>query len=298
MRTPAQIAIPSSSAEVTAEIKRLLRAAEVLGKIPTPKDQILACAKLVETGDLDLREYDATFSERASGFFHKAWGKVLGFLDRRTQEIYVDPLLSDSRKIFVRYHEVVHRVLPWQNATYAEDDDATLSSNCSVLFESEANFGAADILFQCERFESEASDYELSIPSALYLSEKYAASYHASLRRFVERNHRPCLLLVLKPTSREHADGGTSFYICYPVPSPTFALNFGDPFTSPFINPEHTLGKILNDGRSGEIRLADLKGFQITCGVECFTNQYHTFLLISPKLQPAARRRVVLREMR
>jgi len=296
MRTPPQIAIPASSAEITDEIKRLLRAADVLGTIPTPKDRVLNCAKLVETGELDLREYDGSLREKASGFFHKVLGKVLGFLDRRTHEIYVDPMLSESRRIFVTYHEVVHRLLPWQNAIYAEDDHATLSSSCSAVFESEANFGAADILFQCERFEFEARDYELSIPSALYLSEKYAASYHASLRRFVERNHRPCLLLVLKPTRRQHSDGATSFCVSYSVPSPAFTLTFGDPFRLQFINPSDELGKILNHGNRGEITLVNFKGFQITCQVESFTNKYHIFLLISPKVQPAARRRIVLRE--
>ncbi len=138
-------------------------------------------------------------------------------------------------------------------------------------------------MFQCDRFETEARDYELSVPSALYLSEKYDASCHSSLRRFVERNHRPCLLLVLKATSRTNTDGGTSFFISHSIPSVPFSLQFGDPFNHPFINPDHELGRILNSGTQGEISLSDLKGFCRPCVVEPFSNQYTLFAMIHPK---------------
>jgi len=80
------------------------------------------------------------------------------------------PELHNFRKTFVTYHEVVHRIIPWQHIQYTQDDDMTLNLSCDTLFESGANYGAADILFQCDRFEAEARDYELSVPSALYLS--------------------------------------------------------------------------------------------------------------------------------
>jgi Zn-dependent peptidase ImmA (M78 family) len=295
MRTPPQIAVPRSAEAVTAEVQKLLRAADVRGQIPTPKSAILACAQLVETGELDLADYEETFSEKASDFFHKSMKKVLGFLDRRTRRIYIDPQLHDSRKTFVTYHEVVHRIAPWQHITYTEDDDLTLSLECSALFESEANYGAAEILFQCDRFETEARDYAVSIASALHLSQRYDASCHSSLRRFVERSHRPCLLLVLKPTSREHSDGKRSFFVSYPIPSTPFTLQFGEPLNLAFINPDHELGGILNNGSSGEIILPDLKGFSRSCNVECFSNKYHLFVLIHPKDDAPSRRMVLIR---
>jgi hypothetical protein len=295
MRTPPKLAVPPSAEAVTAEVQKLLRAAEVGRQLPTPKAQILACKHLVETGELDLDEYEQSFSERASGFLYKAMKKVLGFLDRRTKRIYVDPQLHDSRKTFVTYHEVIHRIVPWQHVEYTEDDDLTLNLSCDTLFESEANYGAAEILFQCDRFENEARDYGLSVGSALHLSEKYEASCHSSLRRFVERNHRPCLLLVLKPTTRANVDGGTSFFITHSIPSRLFILQFGDPFSGPFINPDHELGKILNNGTQGEIDLSDLKGFCKPCVVECFSNQYSLFVMIHPKDVATSRRTVILR---
>ncbi len=295
MKPPPQLVVPASAMDVTAEVKRLLRAAEVKGRIPTPKLQILACARLVETGELDLAEYEESFSERATLFFHKAMNKVRGFLDRRTEQIYIDQSLSDPRKAFVTYHEVIHRLLPWQHVTYTEDDDLSLSLDCRTIFESEANYGAAEILFQCDRFETEARDHGLSIASALHLSRKYEASFHSSLRRFAERNHRPCLLLVLKATSRENADGGTSYRVSYSIMSIPFVSQFGDPIDILFINPDHELGKILNNGKSGEITLTDLKGFLRICTVECFSNNYHAFVLIYPRDVKPSRRIVLFR---
>lgn len=295
MRTPPKLAVPRSSDAVSAEVRKLLRAAEVGSCLPTPKTQILACARLIETGELDLAEFRESFSDRAKDFFHRAFGKVRGFLDRRSKQIYVDPELHDSRKLFVTYHEVAHRVLPWQHIDLTEEDDQTLSLGCDTLFESEANYGAADILFQCERFENEARDYELSVASALHLGTKYEASCHSSLRRFVERNHRPCALLILKPTSRANDDGKVSFFLHHVIASRPFFLQFGDPFTHQYINPDQDLGKILNNGGSGELALSDLKGSCRRCVVEWFTNNYSHFVMIHPKGIPASRTQVLFR---
>jgi hypothetical protein len=252
---------------------------------------------LVETGNLDLAEYEQSRMERLTECLHRTFDKIRGFLDKRTEEVYVDPQLHQSRKTFVMYHEVTHRILPWQSVQYTEDDELTLSSDCEILFECEANYGAADIMFQCDRFESEARDFELSIPSALHLAEKYDASYHSTLRRFVERNHRPCVLLVMKPTVRANPGGGVSFYVSYSIQSSSFILQFGDPFHASFINPEDELGKILNSGANGEMSLTDQKGFGRPCTVQFFTNQYRRFAMIYPKSLAPARKRAVRRPL-
>jgi Zn-dependent peptidase ImmA (M78 family) len=284
-RPPTQISTPESATEVTNEVKRLLRAAGVKDQLPTPKEAILACARLVERGELDLAEYEATLTEKSLRIFHRAVSKVLGLLDRRSNFIYVDPCIRDSRKLFTTYHEVTHKVLSWQRITVTQDDQQTLSAECENLFEAEANYGAADILFQCERFEDEARDCQLSIESALYLRERYDSSCHAALRRFAERNHRPCLLMVLTETKKEHENGQTSYYVVYSIPSIPFTKEFGEgePLNLKFVNPVHELGQILNNSGHGEIVLSDIKGFSRTCIVQSFNNNFNTFLLVYPK---------------
>jgi len=248
---------------------------------------------LVEIGDLDLAQYEESRAQKLSDFFYRTFRKIRGFLDRRTEEIYIDPQLKPTKKNFVTYHEVTHRILPWQRVQYTEDDELTLSSDCEIRFECEANYGAAELLFQCDRFETEARDFQLSLSSAQYLADNFDASYHASIRRFVERNHRPCALLMLKPTARINPSGETSFCVSHVVLSPTFVLRFGDPFGFTFVNPDDELGKILNSERNSEIALKDCKGFMTDCTVELFNNHYTRFALIFPKDIGNARRRVV-----
>jgi hypothetical protein len=287
---PAQIRTPRSASEITSEVKLLLRAAGVKTSLPTPKSEILACARLVEAGELDLAEFEESFTERARELFHRAFSKVRGFMDRRTHLAYVDPSLPDPKRSFVTYHEVVHKILPWQHISCTEEDDATLSAQCLDLFESEANFGAAEILFQCERFEREAQEYQASIASAVYLADRYGASRHATFRRFVERNRVPCVLLVLTRTARENLGGRLSFYVVYSVSSKPFTNQFGAPLDLTFINPNDEIGEILNDAGQAEIVLSDLNGFARTCNVECFSNSYHEFVLVRPKEFRRARR--------
>jgi hypothetical protein len=289
-RPPVQIATPESAVAVTNEVKRLFRAAGVKNRLPTPKEEILACQRLVETGELDLAEYESTLANRALHFFHKAASKILGLLDRRSDTIYVDPRIHDSRKLFVTYHEVAHSILAWQRIVVTQDDEFTLSRQCEEMFEAEANYGAAEILFQCERFEDEAREYELSLESALYLSNRYEASCHATLRRFVERNHRPYLLLVHTPTCRQHTHGQISYYVVYSITSIPFTNEFGEPLNLKFVNPMHELGEILNNNGHGEITLTDLKGFTRSCIVQTFDNKYKTFALIYPKQAYSSRK--------
>lgn len=293
MRTPPKLAVPDSAVSITAEVQKLLRAAGAAGRIPTPRADILQACQLLEIGELDLNEFEISRRRKLSETFHRALKKVQGFLDRRTQIIYVDPLLHASRQTFTAYHEVLHRILPWQNVQYTEDDELTLSAECRNQFESEANFGAAEILFQCNSFETEARDFELSVSSVLHLADRYEASIHSTLRRFVERNHRPCALLVLKRTTRANPGGGVSFLISHAIPSPSFTLQFGMPFPPAFINPDDELGTIINSDADGEIGLLDFKGFRHPFVVELFTNQYRHFVMIYPQKAERARKKVV-----
>jgi len=291
-QVPVQIATPDSSTNVTEEVRRLLRAAGVKDELPTPKERILACQRLVETGELDLAEYEATLAETARDFFHRAASKIIGIFDRRTQIIYVDPHTHDSRKLFVTYHEVTHSILGWQHIDLTQEDDKTLRPDCEELFEAEANYGAADILFQCERFESEARDYEVSLESTFHLADRYNSSRHAALRRFVERSNRPCALLVLTPTQREYSDGQKSYYVVYCIRSDSFIAEFGDELDLIFINPSHDIGKVLNNGQDGEAVLSDSRGFQRRCAVQVFYNSYKTFAMVYPR-QTSRSRKIV-----
>ncbi len=291
MKLPPQIAVPASGVAITKEVGRLLRAAGVNGVIPTPREAILACAQLVESGELDLDAYRESFRTKTAGFLHKATGRVLGFLDFRTKEIYVDPRIHPNKRNFVTYHEVTHKILDWQRVIYTEDEHFTLIPECRNIFESEANYGAAEILFQCETFQEMARDYNISVASVLHLANCFDASAHATIRRFVERHHQPCAVLVLKPTRLIHDDGVQSYVLCYPIASTSFLTSFGMPFRNRFINPGDKICDILNAGECDSILLGDLNSKSREYVVEPFNSGYSTFAPISPR--PKQHRRIV-----
>jgi len=297
-RIPAEIGVPESRDEIVKEVKRLIRAAGVEGVVPTPRDRILECAKLVQTGDLDLSNYEETLKTKARDFLYQALQKIRGFLDHRSNIVYVDPALYPTKHTFVTYHEVVHKTLSWQRVLYTSDDDFSLSSECRQVFESEANFGAAEILFQGEEFEKRAADYSVSIASALDLANQFEASAHSSIRRFVERNHYPCAVLVLKPTSRIHESGLTSYVICYRIESPSFVLEFGDPFSKRFLNPDMKLCQVVNNATTEEITLTDVRGETKRCTAEVFGNGHHIFLMIAPARSKRSRFTAILNSQR
>lgn len=280
MNLPAQIAVPDSRDAITKRVQQLLRAAGVDGIIPTPREAILESAKLVESGDLDLALYEEPIFEKVKGFFHKAVGKVFGFLDFRRDLVYVDPTLPVTKRNFVTFHEVTHRILPWQEVIYTEDDHTTVTPECKNIFESEANFGAADFLFQAS-FEKEAADYNVSVASVLNLASRYEASIHATMRRFVERHHEACAVLVLKQTRLEYEDGTHSYVVCYPIASSPFLRQFGMPFQSRFLNPGEKICDIVNSGKRTPIPLADMSGKVHEFWLEAFDTGYSIFALFA-----------------
>jgi hypothetical protein len=46
--------------------------------------------------------------------------------------------------------------------------------------EQEANYWSAQLLFQCYRFEKEASEFELSLRTGIRLKQDYGASFHST----------------------------------------------------------------------------------------------------------------------
>jgi hypothetical protein len=107
--------------------------------------------------------------------------------------------MSESRKSFVKLHEVGHDVLYWQHEILCcLDDDQTLDADVHEEFEEEANYFASVTLFQHDRFDSEMGKYELGINASLSTAKHFGASLHATLRRYVERSDKRCALLILE----------------------------------------------------------------------------------------------------
>lgn len=78
--------------------------------------------------------------------------KIRGLADLRDKAIYV-PSDKSPRELFVKSHELGHEVIPWHNIESGVpveiyvDDDASLSHDAERIFDIEANFYAAEVIF-------------------------------------------------------------------------------------------------------------------------------------------------------
>jgi len=181
----------------------ILKSSKSWGVLPTPVDKIVAFSELMIDTRVDVSQIHHGYLSRASDTLRSALSKVRGIFDRNIKTIYLDLGQHESKKTFVKLHEVGHGVLPWQNlASEFIDDDQTLSLDDQEQFEDEANLFASTTLFQLGRFTDEVARLPFGIKSAMVLARKFGGSNHATIRRYVEESTNRCSLLVLKDVSK------------------------------------------------------------------------------------------------
>lgn len=215
-------------AEIRQHVDRALKDSGAAGMFPTPVAKIIAAAKLSvdETISLDPGFFARIY--RAGSKIKCAVSKVLGLLDVAARRIYLDRTAHKSRQAFVALHETGHECLPWQRDTYAflEDCEESLDLDLKEQFEREANVFASEVLFQGDRFRSEANRLPFEIKSPIALAKLFGASLYATLRKFVSTAPQPCALIVYEAPSVLVGHGyGAS--IRRVIPSTSFLKQFG-----------------------------------------------------------------------
>jgi hypothetical protein len=277
---------PDEYAEVSRYARLMLKQAGVGDRLPTPVDDIVACAELVVSQDITLEEEHEGFFTKSLGVLRSALKKAMGLVDLRENVIYLDTSVLPQKRVFVKLHESGHKVLPWQRKTLLYiDDESTLDPDIHLTFEREANRFASDVLFQADRFDRDARDLPIAIKSAMALAKRYGSSVHASLRRYVERNISACSVLVLVKTPVVHAEG-SALPVKSVFQSPMFERRFGKVPWPEHIRVDHPfVSPVMNGCRfkeSGEYILTDLNGDQIDCCFHLFDNSYNAFVFIYP----------------
>lgn len=283
-----------SAGDIEKYARKLLRAADVGDRLLTPQEDVLSCAELVLNGGIDLDDFAESFFGKTTEILRTGLGKLLGFLDFREKIITISPDLSESKKPFVTFHEVSHNMLPWQVATYSyfADCNESLRPDIETKFEKEANYGSAQLLFQCDRFEKEAKDFEMSLRTGIKLKEDYGASFHSTFWNYVATSHTSCTLLILRKCKYAELYNGNMeqpHELLYPVASKKFMEEFGGlslpdkfysdhPFTQP-INPFINGSSILE----GEIALKNINAEKVVVKFETWSNSYNLFVLMWKK---------------
>lgn len=292
--TPDELAIEKHARE-------LLRRAEAKGRFPTPVDDIVEAAGLVQPKQSLLSgsvlEEAPLHLRRA---IRKLSGRVRAVLDRKTHEVHVDPEIHNrGRLAFHKLHEVTHEILPWQKALAYADDDATLSFSVNRLFEWEANLGASDLLFQNESFDDLVRQYETGMAAVLELAEVVGASGHATFRRFVQVHDGAVVGLVmdLSPCSRDPL----AYRRREVLVSKRWGEEFGTGYWPTVLRAEpYAFVKSADEARTttGAVRtgfiLPDLRNEPIHLDAEVYSNQHNLFVLIWKQRRERLRRRRII----
>lgn len=152
-----------SRKEIGQRVDRLLRQAGARFRFPTPIEDIVAAQQLQlsksATSPLAiviLSTAPQALKEKLRGFRFN----LLAMLDRPERFIHVDPNDLEVRRRFSTCHEVGHDLCSWQSELYYLDGPEQLKPQIHDLFEREANYAGAELLFQREVFCQVAGGYQ------------------------------------------------------------------------------------------------------------------------------------------
>lgn len=276
--------------KVRVEAERALREAGALGVFPTPVADIMSVAKVEEVKEDVLNEsFIQKLRAKARGAgqsLKTALSKVLGLFHASEGLVFIDKSLMEVKKTFVRLHESAHGFLPWQRAMYAvvEDCEHSLDPDVAEAFDREANVFASEVLFQLDTFIEEAEAKKFSIYTAVDMSKKYGASVYSSVRQYVSKNNRACVVLVINPATLIEGQGFQAS-LRRVVASESFTQMFGNMNWPDVFTPEDQIGAMVPLGKrraSGKrnLGLTDQNGTLHDCVAEAFTNTYQVFILI------------------
>jgi L-fucose mutarotase/ribose pyranase (RbsD/FucU family) len=190
-----------------------LRAAGVLGVVPTPLDAVADAAGVRAVVPMPELPPAVRRTDR----------RLLGALWFEERALFLDETQSRVRRRFTEAHELAHALCPWHEAVLREDTEDELFRDTRAALELEANAGAGMLIFQRADFAAQAAAGPCSIRTGLALAARYGASRHAALHHYVAMHPAPLALLVAGRFPRR--DGGLPVW--RGVESAAFAARFG-----------------------------------------------------------------------
>jgi len=257
------------------------------GVFPTPVDKVLDYANLKIDSSIDLSIVPSNFFARHSLALKRGLAKIRGVLDRSQKIIYLDLKQPESKKKFVKLHEAGHELCGWQgNMLKFLDDDETLDPDINDQFEAEANYFASAALFQLEIFQDKINQFPLELATCLHLNKLFGASFHATIRRYVEHSKKRCALLVLNKEPKSQSSFSLpNLSIRNYFQSPSFTAEWNtiewDPnfdFDTPFVQDFLSKRKMAKS----ELIIESAHG-SIPCNYHYFDNSYNIFVFMFPK---------------
>jgi len=278
--------------QILGAAQQALKRADAFGVIPTPLDDVGEAIGVAEVIDIaDLPE-DLVVSKPS------ALKKLLGAYLYRAETAFVDFSQPEGRARFIQSHELGHRVVPWHEGAYL-DDERRLFRETEDLLELEANLAGAHLIFQGQPFFERALEFPLSLRTPLLLAQQFKASIHATIRYYVEHHPDPVAGLIAGQYTR--MDGTVPIFLA--LESPSFRERFGPiatrfPDVSLPLNGSKPLGPLLVEARdavdtpSKPVILLDLNRERQRFVAEGFFNQRCYFVMFAPATRLRAGRQI------
>jgi Zn-dependent peptidase ImmA (M78 family) len=281
-----------SSQEINRNIDRLLREANARYRFPTPVEDIVATQKLsiAKFDDSPFAQSILIAAPRAIKESMRAFQfKMLAMLDRTERIVH---LRSDGLEVQNRFstcHEVGHDLCPWHSELYYVDSREQLSPNVRSLFEREANYAAAGLIFQQDVFPKLARSYHPGFDAIIKLAELFGGSIHAAFRLYIESGHQTVAGIVLLRSPSGTDATNYQFHVKSVFASPSFSQEypmFDEPprQLSSQKYPELAIAwdtlRLADHPSTGQIKMTSRDEQNHNLSFELFSNSYNLFLLV------------------
>lgn len=284
--------LPESAPEIFQIAERALIAAGAKGKLPTPLDDLLGAAKIVTEKDTDgvVQRFLKSLNEQRRSFFQSSLQKLRGIADLRERAVYV-PNDKPSRKRFADGHELGHQLLPWHKvidnggSRFYHDTDYTLSPNVRELFDVEANLFSSEVIFQGREFTRRARDYQPSFDAVFLLSDTYAASRQATLRRYVQEQDEVLALVSYLPSKFSlDMKGQATLRAPLLFGSPRFIQKYSDIELPSELGNNHPWAEVRDPEKVGDGEMTiRCGGLSVRFWWQAWWNSYSLFVLLRRK---------------
>jgi IrrE N-terminal-like domain len=274
-----------SARDITDLTNTLLRRADVYGVLPTPIERLYEFSKVecFTFGAEEQRRWER-LREGAQNVVRSMFQKLRGFGDLREKVVFVARDAHLARDRFVKGHELGHQIIPWHHIRPEYmDDNHTLSPETRTLFEREANFFAAEVLFQAELFTRRARDFTPTLDAVFTLAESHQASRQAAVWRFAEVHDYPVAAAMYYPYRSGGGRDLSRWTRWQQISSPSFARRYPEVSMPQVLDAEHPFVQAINCRSIVQGVEIDLPG--VPAGTKCswssWWNQYALLILLS-----------------
>lgn len=213
--------------------------------------------------------------------------KLCAFWVPDASKILIDEDVPVLKHRWIEGHEICHSITPWHKEFLLGDNAQTLDPACHAMLETEANYGAARLLFLQDKFSNDARDLELSFDSIKLLAKRYKNSILSTFWRAVEDRDQsmPVFGMVsvhpIYPEIGKH-DGPTPWRNM--IRSAAFRTQFSN------VSPDDAYKIIVQNAsfrKTGPIFstvevLPDVLGVNWEFQIECFSTKYSLLTLGFP----------------